>query len=97
MNQSFHGQRFISLNIFNDFTSERAKTTDFSVNTYTTDLFSENLTDSVLERSKLFLSQEKLFERKKLIFLNQIQFLETRENYLSQEIIGLSVFKPIFS
>ena len=49
MNQLFHDHLFISVKIFTDFTSERAKTTDFSGNTYTTDLFSENLTDSVLE------------------------------------------------
>ena len=52
MNQSFHGHWFISMNIFTDFTSERTKTTDFSVNTCTTDLFSENLTDPVLESTK---------------------------------------------
>ena len=32
-----------------DFTSKMAETTDFSVNAYTTDCLSENLTDSILE------------------------------------------------
>ena len=49
-NQSFYEHCFISVNIFTNFTSERAKTSDFSVKTYTTDGFSENLTDSVLFR-----------------------------------------------
>ena len=50
-----------------------------------------------LDLSKLLLSQEKLFERRNLIFLNQIHFLKTRKNYLSKENIGLSLFRPIFS
>ena len=45
--------------------------------------------------NKLFLSQKKLYERRILIFLNEIHFLETRKDYLSQENIGLSVFRPI--
>ena len=46
-----HGHWFISVNIFTDFTSERAKPHwFFSEYTYTTDWFSKNFTDSVLER-----------------------------------------------
>ena len=51
MNQSFYGHWFISANIFTDFTSKMAETTDFSVNAYTTDWFSENLIDLILESS----------------------------------------------
>ena len=51
INQSFYGHWFISANIFTDFTSKMAETTDFSVNAYTTDWFGENLIDSILERA----------------------------------------------
>ena len=40
---------WISHFMVTDFTSKMAETTDFSVNAYTTDCLSENLTDSILE------------------------------------------------
>ena len=51
--QILYGHRFIFANIFTDFTGEIAKITDFSVNNYTTDWFTENLTDSVVESTFL--------------------------------------------
>ena len=37
------------------------------------------------------------FYTEKELALNQIHFLEIRKNYLSEENIGLSVYRPIFS
>ena len=49
MNQSLYGHWFISANMFTDFTSKMAETTDFSVNAHTTNWLSESLTDPILE------------------------------------------------